>query len=63
VNKGAGLDITVGIYMQVVPAAGNATVDILTVIPEVNQKDIFLLSKPANLMVHIFTLLRSNQQF
>ena len=57
VDEGAGLDVAVGVDVQVVAACGDAATDIFAVIPEVHREEGLGLAERAYLTVHELALL------
>ena len=56
-DKDAGVNIAVGIDMQVAPSACDASADIFAVVLEVHAEEGFGLAEVAELMIHILALL------
>ena len=62
VDKGAGLDVAVGVDVQIIPASGDAALDVFPVVPEVHGEQRLGVPEPANLVVHELPLLGGGHQ-
>ena len=62
VDKHAGIDVAVGVDMQIAPPSGDTSAHIFAVILEIHRENRLLSADITDLMIHEFPLFRGRQQ-
>src|SRR5690554_1231429 len=61
-DKGTGFNITIGANMQVTSSTSDASINIFTIIPKVQDENVLSGTVLSHLFIHQFTLLRCCQE-